>query len=671
LICSPLLAQGTFGVINPQYYPGANLCLQIQAAIASNASANPRGLIIDARSATGTQQCTVNPFSGAPVPGQLLLGPIILQTTAPIVTPSVNAWQILGIGRGNSVNKTGTLIQAVTGFPANGTVVRLGDGKSLTFGNRIENLTIDCNGITGTIGLYSTDIQEQSGGSNLDITSCPARELWINGSGSDGVGPQYAMNYEFHDVEALGMKAGTPATIACEFDGNNQSQPNGPHLLSGLTCSGSPSAPIATGFVFDSFSGSTITNLGAESAQTGYIIGNLAPLNGVTFSSLTGGTITGSVVHVKNPPRPPTGNVTTDIELSNIVDASGTAAALITDDVLSKTINSQRTIGTYRIGNLLPSSGSFAPGYTHFTDSPFLSSQLFGLALNNASDSVAGNVLKISSGRASTTPALVEFDDRGIPRWQIGKDSIENFELFDSIANVMRIHAVPNSNMEINAAGSGILYLNLLAGSGGVKFCNGASSCGASVNSAGAASFAGVAIPSLGASAQPLCTTAGGIITNVGCTSHSNAASLTTPGVKLQGYAIKQAASTNPSTGPLTVEQVAGAAAFSLARPEAVGGANASVVCAVNHQCDSFSGTLRLTTGSDPISVSGSEVVTISFPLVRQSLPNCLADITTYGSDKPLARVNKYANSSSLAIVPNSSLAPSTQYEITYICGGN
>jgi hypothetical protein len=68
LLAMHTFAPATSGVINPLTFPGANLCIQIQAVIAANASAN------HARSATGTQQCTVNPFSGATVLGQLLLG---------------------------------------------------------------------------------------------------------------------------------------------------------------------------------------------------------------------------------------------------------------------------------------------------------------------------------------------------------------------------------------------------------------------------------------------------------------------------------------------------------------------------------------------------------------------------------------------------------------------
>ncbi len=684
-------AQASSGVINPLTFPGANLCIQIKAAIAANASANPQGIVIDARSATGVQNCTVNPFSGATIPGQLLLGSTVLKTTAPIVTPSVQAWQILGIGRGNNVNETGTLIQAVSGFPANGKVVRLGDGTALTFGNRIDNLAIDCNGMTGAIGLYSTDIQEESGGSNLAITSCPAREIWINGSGSDGAGPQFAMNYDFHDVEGLALNSGTSSTIACEFDGDNVTQPDGPHLLNGLTCSGSPSHPVASAFVFDSFSSSTVTNLNAENAATGYVISNLAPLNGVSFSSLAGGTITGSVVHITKPPVPANHNVTTDIALSNIVNSSGTAAALIIDDILGKTLT-ERTVGIYRVGIPEPSSGTFAPGYTHVSDSPFSASQLSGLVLDNAADTTTGNLLKISSGLATTAPALVELDDRGTPRWNIGKDGTEDFQIFDSAANVLRLQAIPNSNMEVNAAGSGTSFMNMFSGTGGVTFCSGnGSSCPASVNGSGAASFASLAVPGLGASTRPLCTTNGGIITNIGCSTTAAAASTATRTVAANGTT--QASAIMPLQTPLAVEQVAGAAPLnspsftgapttpdlagvgtaSLIRgsPETIGGTDATVVCAADHLCDSYSGTVRLTTGSDAISSTGAQVVTVLLPVNRQSLPNCVVSVVTEAGNKPVATMVTIPSTSSIAVMLKSVLAPLTPYNITYLCGGN
>jgi hypothetical protein len=43
-----------------------------------------------------------------------------------------------------------------------GKVARPGGGSAITFGNRIENLSIDCINIAGTIGLYSSDIEEES-----------------------------------------------------------------------------------------------------------------------------------------------------------------------------------------------------------------------------------------------------------------------------------------------------------------------------------------------------------------------------------------------------------------------------------------------------------------------------------------------------------------------------
>lgn len=51
-------AIGQTGVINPLNYVGGNLCAKIQTAISANAAANPQGLVIDARSASGSVEGT-------------------------------------------------------------------------------------------------------------------------------------------------------------------------------------------------------------------------------------------------------------------------------------------------------------------------------------------------------------------------------------------------------------------------------------------------------------------------------------------------------------------------------------------------------------------------------------------------------------------------------------
>lgn len=56
-----------------------------------------------------------------------------------------------------------TTIKAGPSFPNNTALVRLGDGTALVFGTRVRNLTLDCNSVTGSDGVYTTDVNEQSG----------------------------------------------------------------------------------------------------------------------------------------------------------------------------------------------------------------------------------------------------------------------------------------------------------------------------------------------------------------------------------------------------------------------------------------------------------------------------------------------------------------------------
>jgi hypothetical protein len=684
------IGQAMPGIINPLLYPGADLCLQIQAAISANEGAFPQGIIVDARSATGIQHCSVSPLSGATVPGQLLLGATVLQTTAPIVTPSIPAWQILGIGRGNGPNLTGTLIQAVTGFPAGGKVVRLGDGTNLAFGNRIENLAIDCNNIAGTIGLYSSDIQEQSGGSYLIITSCPARGLWINGSGNEGVAP-FADNYDFHDLEAYGP-SGSPSNVGCEFDGNFTHQGNGPHLVSALTCNGA-----VTDFIFDGISASTVANLNAEHATTGYLIGNNAPLNGVSFEGLNSGTITGDVVHIQKVVSA-AGNFNEGLSFTSIINGGAVAPITVQDDVLNVTLH-DFVVGNYSIGAQLPRSGS---GYTHSSSSPNVSSVISQLTTDNGADTA--NVLRLGSGNTAAQASIVEFDDRGLPKWNMGKDGSDDFQIFDIATGVLRFFAPAGSFpfTGISSAGSAPVLLNLFggSGSGGVLFGSGGTSptTHASVSSTGVGAFAQVAISSLGASTRPLCTTTGGVIVNTGCLTGSTAAvaPAVAEGGSLSGgvasvfgrigsivavsgdYNVTQVVGAAPIdspffTGSLTSPSVggSGSASFTLGQNELVGGADANVSCTSGHTCDSYSGTVRLVTGSGSISAAGATAATVILPFPRQNLPNCIVTITTNAAKTSMPITLGYPNTYSIAITATDALSASTGYDIVYLCGGN
>lgn len=98
--------------------------------------------------------------------------------------------QLAGHGRASE-------IRAISGtFPVSTALVRLGTGAALAFNCRTENISINCNNISGSIGLYSTDIQEQSGAFGTLI-----RAYGKNGIVLDGLAGQGCSNYTFDTIE--------------------------------------------------------------------------------------------------------------------------------------------------------------------------------------------------------------------------------------------------------------------------------------------------------------------------------------------------------------------------------------------------------------------------------------------------------------------------------------
>lgn len=68
-----------------------------------------------------------------------------------------NGVRLLGDGKGASS------IKAAGAFPINTPVVRLGDSTGIVFQCRLEYLNVHCNNISGSTGVYSTEVQEGSG----------------------------------------------------------------------------------------------------------------------------------------------------------------------------------------------------------------------------------------------------------------------------------------------------------------------------------------------------------------------------------------------------------------------------------------------------------------------------------------------------------------------------
>ena len=432
--------------------PTDDACGYIDAAIHTLPST---GGIIDARGFVGNQACAVNPFSLTASNGLLLLGFTNFQTTAEWEIPSAYAWRIVGSGRKSESNALNTTIQAQSSFPANTPVVRLGTGTT-AYGQSISNLTVDCNGQSEATGVYSTDIQEQSGVEHVSILNCPNRGVWMNGSGNDGSGPFYAQNYSINDIYVLPLTAGTNTTIACEFDGAFTAF----HMLQGATCGGSTTA-IADDFVFDKIFAGTATDLNAEDAVTGYLLGNANAVTSLTINGMQSANITTTVVSLNS--------ADSSVFLSGIVNGGGAAPQTLLDPAHLSAPLTDFSIGLYAVG-----TGNSANGFTPVVStSPYVTARFNSLTVNNGAD--ATNTLNLSSGSTVSAGAGVTLSDRGNARWSVAKDAGNNFEVFDNFDNFQTLNAVPGGNLDLRSQGSGAVNFNDNPGSGtsGVQFYSG------------------------------------------------------------------------------------------------------------------------------------------------------------------------------------------------------
>lgn len=94
-------------------------------------------------------------------------------------------------------------------------------------------------------------------------------------------------------------------------------------------------------------------------------------------------------------------------------------------------------------------------------------------------------------------------------------------------------------------------------------------------------------------------------------------------------------------------------------------GTGATVACATSHVCDQISGEITLTTGTG--SLSAGTIATITFPVTRTNMPNCITRIvggTTYLGEGGVENTSGVTFSAAVA------LSASTTYTLKYICGG-
>lgn len=153
-------------------FPGADACIKMQNAIAA---LPVNGGEVDARGFLGFFKCSVNPFAKILThPGEsvhlYLAAGSTFTTTAQWVIPLGSV--VTGGGSAPGGGR-GTTLLASPSFPINTPVVSLGDyGQSE--GPLIENITINCNHVAGSIGVFSDRVQELGGVRNVSVINYKA-----------------------------------------------------------------------------------------------------------------------------------------------------------------------------------------------------------------------------------------------------------------------------------------------------------------------------------------------------------------------------------------------------------------------------------------------------------------------------------------------------------------
>ncbi len=160
------------------------------------------------------------------------------------------------IGAGRLVGSTSsTIFKAGASLGANPVIKLAG-----TQGTRAENLSVDCNSVSGSTGLYATDINEQGGFYNLTVVNCPAFGINVDATAFSSIPAQ---GYTVRDVEIFPQWAGIATTIGLQLKGNGG---GGPQEVRNVVASGASGHVIQASVFATNWNGGHLANIHGEFA---------------------------------------------------------------------------------------------------------------------------------------------------------------------------------------------------------------------------------------------------------------------------------------------------------------------------------------------------------------------------------------------------------------------
>lgn len=409
---------------------------------------------------------TSNPFAAFTGNALVDFGAGTWTSNVQVVVPTKTV--LRGIGRGDA-GASNTTIKASGTFPTSTALIKLSNGGTANHGSRVEAMTLDCNGIAGSIGLYSTDINERSGAIDITVANFVAAGIKVDASANVGTGP--AQHYILRDIELYPQTAGVAGTVGIVINANGG---EGPDEVSNVTYVGNSGAASTNAFTVDNMTAGRFSYLHGEQATNVLNIGAVSGISGGTFSTVTAGPGTTTAVRVAGSSQ--------GYNLFNVLKQSATNAIVDVDH--SRTITSAQ-VGIYSVGN-----GATQPIFT--TDAstnlvlPALAvlgtlnlngnNLLFGpgsLMQNVAGTATAGLMLKKGSGvgnytSASTTYVVVDATNLcntvTIPvGWKLAITSDGNL---GTATAATQASAALTDNASCSTANAGILTESLDTGTG-------------------------------------------------------------------------------------------------------------------------------------------------------------------------------------------------------------
>lgn len=350
---------------------GSDICDRINTAWGMVLGQTPTGttppnvnsVTVDARGFTGSWSCESSPFTPTGTSllpnGVLLLGNAIITTSATWYIPSHTA--LIGIGSGSTTvvragtNGVNTVIRANS--PFSGPVLQMGASSTYGgpwFGIIIKNLTVDCFGQSGCVGIYNNEAEENSMVEQVQIWDAPLYGLHVSAANASDLTHTGATNsgpYRNIDIAYINCTTGCKAAVGLQVDGPGTQISGSPTARSirefdDITVTGrGTGAPYLTGAAVVIVGVSTaFTNSHIEYAQTGLAIGNTSTTAPCTVL-VTGANCVTDGVEVSNVSI---GTLTNQDGQIAIVVGNSTAGAPATYDVTltgiaNQSVNSKST----------------------------------------------------------------------------------------------------------------------------------------------------------------------------------------------------------------------------------------------------------------------------------------------------------------------------------------